>query len=72
MRVPNSVAPFGISDTLASQRSEPWSIRTSETPSARSRSRSAVTYARATSGARSPVPTIVFVTISISGTPARL
>ena len=72
VRVPNSVASLAISDTFASQRSEPWSIRTSDTSSARSRSRSAVTYARATSGARAPVPAIGLVTISISGTPARL
>ncbi len=43
VRVPNSSAPLGISDTFASQRNEPWSIRTSETSSARSRSRSAAT-----------------------------
>jgi hypothetical protein len=72
VRVPNSLDPFGMSDTFASQRSDPWSIRTSETARARSRSRSAVTYVRATSGARAPVPTIGLVTISISGTPARL
>jgi hypothetical protein len=35
-------------------------------------SRSAVTYALAISGARSPVPSIGLVTISISGTPERL
>jgi hypothetical protein len=72
VRMPNSTDPFGISDTFASHRNDPWSIRTSDTPSVRSRSRSAVTYARATSGARAPVPTIGLVTISISGTPARL
>ena len=73
VRVPSGASPaVGRSDTFASQRSEPCSIRTSETPSARSRSRRVDTYARATSGARSPVPAIGLVTISISGMPARL
>lgn len=35
-------------------------------------SRSSATYALATSGARSPAPSIGFVTISMSGMPARL
>ncbi len=47
-------------------------MRTSETPSPRSRSRSWATYALATSGAFSRVPGIVLVTISINGMPARL
>ena len=59
-------------ERLASQRSDPCSIRASLTPRARIRSRSADTYALATSGARSPAPTIGLVTISISGIPARL
>ncbi len=42
-RVPSTPESRGDSDRFTSQRSEPWSIRTSETPSARSRSRSAVT-----------------------------
>ena len=72
VRRPYAVSPRGRSDTLASQRSEPCSIRTSETPSARIRSRSCETYARATCGANSPVPSIGLVTISIRGMPARL
>jgi hypothetical protein len=47
-------------------------MRTSDTPSARSSSRSWVMYARATFGAAAPVPKTGLVTISISGTPARL
>ena len=43
VRVPNSACPIGRSEMLASQRSEPWSIRTSETSNARNMSRSAVT-----------------------------
>ena len=72
VRVPNSSWPMGRSDRLESTRMEPWSMRASETPSALTRSRSADTYARATSGARSPAPMMGLVTISISGTPARL
>ena len=72
VRVPNSAWPIGLSDRFESHRIEPWSIRTSETPKARNRSRSAVTYALAISGARAPAPSIGLLTISISGTPARL
>ena len=72
VRVPSTSEPRGDSDVFTSARSEPSSIRTSETPSERSRSRSSVTYARATSGARNPVPGTGLVTISTSGMPARL
>ncbi len=72
LRVPNLSAPFGISDRLTSQRIWPISMRASDTPSARMSSRSSRTYARATSGARSPAPVIGLVTISMSGMPARL
>ena len=43
VRVPHSAAPRGAIEVFTSQRSEPSSIRTSETPSERSRSRSSVT-----------------------------
>jgi hypothetical protein len=66
------VAPRGISETLTSQRIEPCSIRTSETFSERTSSRSSVAYALATSGALSPVAVIGLVTISTSGIPALL
>jgi hypothetical protein len=56
VRVPSAPEPFGASDRLTSQRIEPWSMRTSETPRDLIRSRSAVTYARATSGARARCP----------------
>ena len=36
VRVPHSAAPIALSDVFTSQRSEPCSMRTSETPSARS------------------------------------
>ena len=72
LRVPRIPEPAGESETLTSQRSEPCSIRTSLTPSERSSSRSSVTYARPTSGARAPVPKTGLVTISTSGMPARL
>jgi len=72
VRSPNSVAPFGISETFASHRSEPCSIRTSETPRLSIRSRRNDTYAFATCGAFAPVPVIGLVTISTSGVPARL
>ena len=41
--VPHCPDPAGAIDVLTSQRSEPCSIRTSDTPSARIRSRSSVT-----------------------------
>ena len=43
LRVPKVVAPIARSETLASQRSEPCSIFTSETPSERRMSRSSAT-----------------------------
>ena len=70
VRVPSAPEPFGASDRLTSQRIEPWSMRTSETPRDLTRSRSAVTYARASFGARAPVSGIIFVSMSICGTPA--
>ena len=72
VRVPHWLAPRGASEVFTSQRSEPSSIRTSETPRERSRSRSSVTYSRAATGASSPVPVTGLVTISTSGMPARL
>ena len=71
-RVPKVSVPCGRSDRLTSQRIWPLSIRASETPRDLISSRSSATYALATSGARSPAPTIGLVTISISGMPARL
>ena len=64
--------PISEIDVFTSQRIEPSSIRTSETSSVRSTSRSSVTYALATSGARNLVPGTGLVTISTSGMPARL
>ena len=66
--VPSSSEPLGRIDTLASQRSEPSSMFTSETPSWRSvtrsrRSHSEACWALRTSGS---------VTISTSGVPQRL
>ena len=43
VRVPNSVAPLGISETFASQRTLPRSIRASEMSMACTMSRIAVT-----------------------------
>lgn len=71
-RVPNFSVPFGRSDRFTSQRICPISMRASDTPSALMTSRSSRTYAFATSGARSPAPSIGLVTISMSGMPARL
>ena len=66
--VPSSVEPAGRIETLASQRSEPSSMFTSETPSARSVARSsAATRAPARRERRSGS-----VTISTSGVPPRL
>jgi hypothetical protein len=72
VRVPKASWPIGRSDRLTSQRIEPCSMRTSETPSDSSSSRRWATYARATCGASRPAPSIGLVTISITGTPARL
>jgi hypothetical protein len=71
VRVPHSW-PGRLSEVFTSQRIEPCSIRTSETSSARMMSRSSVTYAFATCGARAPMPGTGLVTISTSGMPARL
>ena len=66
--VPSVVDPTGRTDTFASQRSEPWDMSTSETPSWRSVVRSSVSHSRACSAeARSGS-----VTISTSGVPPRL
>ena len=66
--VPSSSLPLGRMETLASQRSEPSSMFTSETPSWRSVTRSSVSHSRACSAeCRSGS-----VTISHSGVPARL
>lgn len=72
VRVPSDEDPDGFSETFASHRSDPWSIRTSDTSSASSRSRNMLTYARATAAAFAGGTSIVLVTISISGIPARL
>ena len=56
VRVPNRVEPVGLSDTLASQRSWPSSIRAAEMPSTRTSSRSSVTYALAIAGASGGAP----------------
>ncbi len=58
----------GRTETLASQRSEPSSMFTSETPSWRIVSRSSVSHSRASAGSWMSGS----VTISISGVPPRL
>ncbi len=65
---PSSLAPAGRSETLASQRSEPSSMFTSETPSWRSVARSSFSHSLACSGERRSGS----VTISTSGVPPRL
>ena len=66
--VPSSLEPAGRIETLASQRSEPSSMLTSETPSWRSVVRSRISHSWACSGeCRSGS-----VTISTSGVPQRL
>ena len=67
-RVPYSVAPFRITETLASQRNEPSSRLPSLTPSASRMARSAFRYSTASSALRRSGS----LTISSSGTPARL
>jgi hypothetical protein len=57
---------------VASQRTLPRSIFASDTPRFLTISRTAATYALASSGARLPAPSIGLVTISTSGTPERL
>ncbi len=66
-RVPNG-SPGRRTDTLASTRIDPSSILASEAPTARRMARSSVTYWRASSAVRMSGR----LTISTSGTPARL
>ena len=66
--VPSSSSPRGRTETFASQRSEPWAMSTSETPSWRSVARSSVSHSRACSGEWMSGS----VTISTSGVPQRL
>ena len=66
--VPSSSEPLGRMETLASQRSDPSSMFTSETPSWRSVTRSSVSHSRASSAERRSGSE----TISASGVPARL
>ena len=66
--VPSSLEPAGRSDTFASARSEPSSMLTSLTPSARSVARSSSSHSRACAGERRSGS----VTISTSGVPPRL
>ena len=66
--VPSSSLPTGRIETLASQRSEPSSMFTSQTPSWRSVSRRSVSHSRACAAER----TSGSVTISTSGMPPRL
>ena len=72
VRVPSFSCPRGRSETFASQRRFPRSSLASEMPSARTMSRIVATYAFASAGAECSAPKIGFVTISTSGTPARL
>ena len=65
---PSASAPTGRTETFASQRREPSSIRTSETSSASRRARSSRRYAPASSGERMSGSD----THSTRGTPARL
>ncbi len=67
-RVPSRVAPFGMTDTFASQRNEPSSRLPSFTPSAIRIARSVLRYSIASSMERRSGSQ----TISSSGTPARL
>ncbi len=60
VRVPQTGGPFGISETFASQRSDPCSIRTSETPSALHNLTKRLHVGRPTSGASAPVPVRVW------------
>ena len=65
---PSASVPTGRTETFASHRSDPSSIRTSETSSASSSARSSRRYAPASSGERMSGSD----THSTSGTPARL
>ena len=66
--VPSVSSPAGRIDTLASQRSEPSSMFTSDTPSWRSVTRSSRSHSEAWAAER----TSGSVTISTSGVPPRL
>ncbi len=66
--MPSSLEPTGRSEMLASQRSEPSSMLTSDTPSWRSVLRSSFSHSLACSAER----TSGSVTISASGVPPRL
>ena len=66
--VPSSSLPAGRMETLASQRSDPSSMFTSDTPSWRSVTRSSVSHSRACSAERMSGSE----TISASGVPPRL
>ena len=66
--VPYSVEPIGRSETLASTRSEPFSMSHSDAPIATTVARSRVRNRRASSGERRSGS----VTISSSGVPTRL
>ena len=66
--VPSSVDPAGRTETLASQRIEPFSMSQSDTPIVRSVLRSSARNATACSGERRSGS----VTISTSGVPQRL
>ena len=66
--VPSASAPAGRSETFASHRSDPSSIRTSLTSSDSRVARSSRRYAAASSGERMSGS----LTHSTSGTPARL
>ena len=68
VRIPKGSVPRRRSETFASTRIWPFSISASETSIARSRSRSSSAYRRACSAVRISGS----VTISMSGTPARL
>ena len=66
--VPSVASPAGRIDTLASQRSEPSSMFTSETPRCRSVARSSRSHSAACAAERRSGS----VTISTSGVPPRL
>ena len=67
-RVPNSLDPTGRTETLASTRMDPSSMRPSEAPVATRIPRSSEVYARAWAALRRSGS----LTISTRGTPARL
>ena len=67
-RVPNSALPAGRTETLASTRIEPSSMRPSDAPVATRMPRNSDAYARAWAEERMSGS----LTISTSGTPERL